>query len=152
MFSAKKRGKHPCEAAARVCVLCRMSLPQGAEHEAAAEGTDIQIVVFPTKYPSGGEKQLIEILTGKQVPSGGLPSDVGIVCQNIGTTVAIRDAVLEGKRRLARQTRARRDFAAGDPLAQLQRQPSRLQRFERGIHLGRPVHQTIDCLIGQLVV
>ncbi|QFU74862.1 electron transport complex subunit RsxC [Halioglobus maricola] len=70
----------------------------------AAEGTDIQIVVFPTKYPSGGEKQLIEILTGKQVPSGGLPSDVGIVCQNVGTAVAIRDAVLEGKPLVSRIT------------------------------------------------
>ena len=59
----------------------------------AAEGTNIEIVVFPTKYPSGGEKQLIEILTGKQVPSGGLPSDIGIVCQNIGTAVAVASAI-----------------------------------------------------------
>ncbi len=70
----------------------------------AAEGSDIEIAVFPTKYPSGGEKQLIEILTGKQVPSGGLPSDVGIVCQNVGTAVAIRDAVLEGKPLISRIT------------------------------------------------
>ena len=79
--------------------------PEGiAALQAAAEGTDIQIVVFPTKYPSGGEKQLIEILTGKQVPSGGLPADVGIVCQNVGTAVAIRDAVVEGKPLISRIT------------------------------------------------
>ncbi len=72
--------------------------------QAAAQGTAIQVVVFPTKYPSGGEKQLIEILTGKQVPSGGLPADVGVVCQNVGTAVAIRDAVLEGKPLISRIT------------------------------------------------
>lgn len=59
----------------------------------ATEGTDIQVVVFPTKYPSGGEKQLIQILTGKEVKSGGLPADLGIVCQNIGTVQAIYRAV-----------------------------------------------------------
>jgi len=71
---------------------------------AAAEGSDIQIAVFPTKYPSGGEKQLIEILTGKQVPSGGLPADIGVVCQNVGTTVAVRAAVEEGRPLISRIT------------------------------------------------
>src|SRR5690606_25990612 len=49
--------------------------------------------VFPTKYPSGGEKQLIQILTGEEVPSGGLPADIGMLCQNVGTCVAVHDAV-----------------------------------------------------------
>ncbi len=57
----------------------------------------LEVVSFPTKYPSGGEKQLIEILTGQQVPSGGLPADLGIVCQNPGTAVAVGDAVLKGR-------------------------------------------------------
>jgi electron transport complex protein RnfC len=70
----------------------------------ATEGTGIEVVSFPTKYPSGGEKQLIEILTGKQVPSGGLPLDVGIICQNIGTVVAIHDAVLRGEPLITRIT------------------------------------------------
>ncbi|MEZ5504159.1 MAG: electron transport complex subunit RsxC, partial [Halioglobus sp.] len=79
--------------------------PEGlAALRAAAEGTGIEIVEFPTKYPSGGEKQLIEILTGKQVPSGGLPSQVGVVCQNIGTTVAIYDAVVHGRPLISRIT------------------------------------------------
>ena len=55
--------------------------------------TQAEVITFPTKYPSGGEKQLIQILTGKEVPSGGLPADLGIVCQNIGTAVAIKNAV-----------------------------------------------------------
>ncbi|NIB24055.1 electron transport complex subunit RsxC [Pseudoteredinibacter isoporae] len=57
----------------------------------------IQVVSFPTKYPSGGEKQLIQILTGKEVPSGGLPAHIGIVLQNVGTTVAIWEAIKFGK-------------------------------------------------------
>lgn len=71
---------------------------------AAAQGTGIEVVEFPTKYPSGGEKQLIEILTGKQVPSGGLPSHVGIVCQNVGSAVAIYDAVVRGRPLISRIT------------------------------------------------
>lgn len=54
-----------------------------------------ELVVIPTKYPSGGEKQLIQILTGKEVRSGGLPADVGVVCQNVGTAYAVRAAVIE---------------------------------------------------------
>lgn len=64
----------------------------------------VELVVFPTKYPSGGEKQLIEILTGKQVPSGGLPSDIGILCQNVGTAVAIYDAIEKGRPLVSRIT------------------------------------------------
>ncbi len=79
--------------------------PEGiAALRAAAQGSGIEIVDFPTKYPSGGEKQLIEILTGKQVPSGGLPSQVGVVCQNIGSTVAIYDAVVHGRPLISRVT------------------------------------------------
>jgi electron transport complex protein RnfC len=79
--------------------------PQGiAALRAAALGSGIEIVEFPTKYPSGGEKQLIEILTGKQVPSGGLPSQVGVVCQNIGSTVAIYEAVVLGRPMISRVT------------------------------------------------
>ncbi len=70
----------------------------------AAKGTGIEIVSFPTKYPSGGEKQLIQILTGKEVPAGGLPSDIGVVCQNIGSTVAIYKAVMLGEPLISRIT------------------------------------------------
>ncbi len=70
-----------------------------AAMKAAADGAGrlCEVMAFPTKYPSGGEKQLIEILTGKQVPTGGLPADLGIVCQNPGTAVAVRNAICDGK-------------------------------------------------------
>ncbi|WP_426356840.1 electron transport complex subunit RsxC [Pseudocolwellia sp. HL-MZ19] len=54
----------------------------------------IRVCVIPTKYPSGGEKQLIQILTGKEIPSGSLPSSQGIVMQNTATCFAIADAVI----------------------------------------------------------
>ncbi|MHA6492911.1 electron transport complex subunit RsxC [Pseudomonas borbori] len=60
--------------------------------------------VFPTKYPSGGEKQLIQILTGVEVPSGGLPADIGILCQNVGSAVAVHNAVMLGKPLISRIT------------------------------------------------
>jgi len=70
----------------------------------AVEGTRVQIVEFPTKYPSGGEKQLIQIMTGKEVPSGGLPADHGIVLQNVGTAVAAWEAIVDGKPLISRIT------------------------------------------------
>jgi len=54
----------------------------------------ISVCVLPTKYPSGGEKQLIKLLTGKEVASGTLPISSGIVVQNIATCFAISDAVI----------------------------------------------------------
>ena len=56
-----------------------------------------RVTVVPTKYPSGGEKQLIQIVTGQEVPSGAIPAQLGILVHNVGTLFAIRDAVLEGK-------------------------------------------------------
>ncbi len=71
---------------------------------AAAQGTGIEIAAFPTKYPSGGEKQLIEILTGQQVPSGSLPAQIGVVCQNVSSTLAIFEAVVHGRPLISRIT------------------------------------------------
>lgn len=57
----------------------------------------ISLVSIPDIYPSGGERQLIRILTGKEVPSQGYPADIGIICQNIGTTAAIYQAVIHNR-------------------------------------------------------
>ncbi len=65
--------------------------------EAAAINKDIVIRVIPTKYPSGGEKQLIKILTNKEVPSGAIPADIGILVQNVGSLYAIKRAVIDGE-------------------------------------------------------
>jgi electron transport complex protein RnfC len=60
-------------------------------------GLDISVQLVKTKYPQGGEKMLISALTGKEVPSGGLPMDVGCVVHNVGTLKAIAEAFAEGK-------------------------------------------------------
>jgi len=62
----------------------------------------IEIVAIPTLYPSGGEKQLIKILTGTEVPSGGIPAQAGILCHNVSTAAAIAGAILEGKPLISR--------------------------------------------------
>ncbi|CNK80814.1 electron transport complex subunit RsxC [Yersinia alsatica] len=56
---------------------------------------DIQLRVVPTKYPSGGAKQLTKILTGKEVPFGKHSSSIGVLMQNVGTVVAIKRAVID---------------------------------------------------------
>ncbi|MDR2952111.1 MAG: electron transport complex subunit RsxC [Treponema sp.] len=58
---------------------------------------DISIGLCRTLYPQGGEKMLITALTGREVPSGGLPMDAGCIVQNVGTLVAIAEAFLLGK-------------------------------------------------------
>ncbi len=58
---------------------------------------DIKLKVIPTKYPSGGAKQLTQILTGKQVPHGGRSSDIGVLMQNVGTAYAVKRAVIDGE-------------------------------------------------------
>jgi electron transport complex protein RnfC len=55
------------------------------------------VVMMPVKYPQGAEKQLIKTLLDREVPSGGLPMDVGALVQNVGTAAAVADAVYEGK-------------------------------------------------------
>ncbi len=71
---------------------------------ATADNKAIEVVPFPTKYPSGGEKQLVQILTGREVPAGKLPADVGVVCQNVGSTVAAYRAVRFGEPLVSRIT------------------------------------------------
>lgn len=68
--------------------------------EAVKNYPDISIEVLETKYPQGAEKMLIKAVTGKEVPPGKLPFDVGAVIQNIGTAIAIYDAVVKGEPQL----------------------------------------------------
>ncbi len=58
---------------------------------------DIAVVEVPTRFPAGGEKQLVWTLMGRAVPRGGLPYEVGVVCLNAGTTAAVDAAVNDGR-------------------------------------------------------
>lgn len=110
----------------------------------AATGTGIEIAVVPTKYPSGGEKQLIYMLTGKEVPSGGIPAQVGVVCHNTGTALAIHRAIVFGEPLISRVT-----TLTGKAL----REPGNMD-----VLLGTPVSALLDAAgadrsrIGRLVM
>ncbi|GLI58338.1 electron transport complex subunit C [Propionigenium maris DSM 9537] len=67
-----------------------------ASMKKACEGTKIEVAMLKTQYPQGGEKQLIKAVLDRDVPSGGLPSAVGVVVQNTGTAAAIYEGLLEG--------------------------------------------------------
>ncbi len=63
----------------------------------ACAGRGIEVVPLEVKYPQGAEKQLIAAITGREVPSGGLPMDVAVVVQNVGTAAAVADAIALGR-------------------------------------------------------
>ncbi|MEZ5534125.1 MAG: electron transport complex subunit RsxC [Thiolinea sp.] len=62
----------------------------------------IQVIAVPTLYPAGGEKQLIKALTGKEVPSGQRPADIGMICHNVATSRAIYRATVLGEPLISR--------------------------------------------------
>ena len=128
----------------------------------------VQIAVVPTKYPSGGEKQLIQLLTGKEVPSGQYPADIGILCQNVGTCVAVHDAITFGKPLISRFTTLTGDalkapqnveVLLGTPVAHLldyaESEPKKLNRLIMGGPMmgytlnsaAVPIVKTSNCIL-----
>ncbi|PRD13189.1 electron transport complex subunit RsxC [Pantoea coffeiphila] len=85
--------------AERVLIGIEDNKPEAIAALKAALGNerDLQIRVIPTKYPSGGAKQLTRILTGKEVPHGGRSTDIGVLMQNVGTAFAVKRAVIDGE-------------------------------------------------------
>ncbi len=62
-----------------------------------AKEYSMEVVLLKTKYPQGAEKNLISALLDRAVPRGGLPFDVGVLVQNVGTAKAVWDAISNGK-------------------------------------------------------
>lgn len=91
----------------------RAAIARSKSEQADNHSGSIEVVVVPTKYPSGGEKQLIQLLTGKEVPSSGIPAQVGVVCQNIATALAMYRAIAFGEPLISRIT-----TITGDAVAQ----------------------------------
>ena len=83
--------------AKRLCIGVEENKIDAIEALRRAAGGDAEVCVLRVKYPQGGEKQLIQTLTGRRVPSGGLPMDVGCVVLNVSTAAAISRAVREGR-------------------------------------------------------
>jgi electron transport complex protein RnfC len=87
--------------AQRVLVAIEDSMVPAREALVAAlaliDADALELIEVPTRYPQGGERQLIEVMTGGEVPIGGLPQDLGIVVHNVGTAAAAWRAVLHGE-------------------------------------------------------
>lgn len=94
----------------------------------------IRVASVPTIFPAGGEKQLIKVVTGEEVPQGGLPYEVGIVCLNVGTTAAVYDAIYQGKPLVSRVV------TVTGPQIQ---QPANYE-----VPIGTPVQQLLDAAGG----
>jgi electron transport complex protein RnfC len=83
--------------AERCVVAVEDNKPEALAALRAAARDGVEVVEVPTVYPSGGEKQLIQIVTGREVPSGRLPVEVGVVVQNVATAAALHRAVERGE-------------------------------------------------------
>lgn len=84
--------------ATRIVIAIEDNKPAAVDHmRAVAEEHGATVAVVPTKYPMGGEKQLIPTVLGRAVPNGGLPLDVGVVVINVGTAAALAGAVLRDR-------------------------------------------------------
>ncbi len=80
---------------ATICV--ELNKPDAIEHLKSLCGEEVRVEGLKTRYPQGAEKQLIQAVTGRQVPPGKLPADVKCLVCNVATAAAVYDAVTEGK-------------------------------------------------------
>lgn len=112
------------------------------------KSSDIFVRVIPTKYPSGGAKQLTKILTGREVPHGGRSSDIGVLMQNVGTVFAIKRAVVDGEPLIERIVTITGDAIThkgnvwgllGTPVAELLCQTGYQLQSKRRVIMGGPL-------------
>ncbi|MFA9459674.1 electron transport complex subunit RsxC [Thiohalorhabdus methylotrophus] len=115
--------------AERVVVGIEANKPEAfqAMATAAADWPMVDVVLVENRYPMGAEKQLIQTVTGREVPSGRLPADVGVINQNVGTAYAVYRAVVHGEPLIERVL-----TAAGSALAE----PANLT-----VRLGTPIEE-----------
>ncbi len=131
----------------------------------------VDVIAVPTVYPAGGEKQLIQVLTGKEVPFGGIPLDIGVVCQNVGTAYAVYRAVELGEPLLSRYVtiaggvakRRNLEVLIGTPVSELIEQcGGSLKTLDKVViggpmmgyalhHLQVPVVKTTNCVLAATV-
>ncbi|MCK9200325.1 MAG: electron transport complex subunit RsxC [Gallionella sp.] len=73
-----------------------------AAMQAAARGSAVKIVAMPSMYPMGSEKQIVQVLTGKEIPAGGRPADIGVLVHNVATAWAVQQAIRFGRPLISR--------------------------------------------------
>jgi len=138
--------------APKVLLAIEDSMPEAlaaARAACAAQGAGVvETVSVPTIYPEGGERQLIRVLTGQEVPRGGLPRDLGVIVQNVGTARAAWRAVAHGEPLLERVVTVTGPGVArpgnfivpiGTPIGQLVEQAGGYTAAARRLLLGGPM-------------
>jgi len=123
----------------KAVIAIEMNKPDAIAHmgeRCRALGAPIGVMPLKVKYPQGAEKQLIKAVLGREVPSGGLPFDVGAVVQNVGTAFAVYEAVALGKPLIERVL-----TVSGDGIAE----PKNLR-----VRIGTPVSELISFCGGSL--
>ncbi len=92
--------------AQRCVIAVKTDMPEArnALYHALQAAADPRVVlsVVTAKYPAGGERQLIELVLGREVPAGGLPGDIGVLCQNVATAAAVADFFERGQPLMSR--------------------------------------------------
>ena len=136
--------------------------------KAACAGTPIEVVSVPTLYPSGGAKQLIRILTGKEVPHGMRSTDFGVQCFNVGTLYSLKRAIVDGEPVISRvvtltgelERRGNAEVLLGTPIEHLLAWAGVTARCD-GVIVGGPmmgfplgsraagVSKAVNCLIAR---
>jgi len=120
------------------CIAIEDDKPEALEAltAAVARTGDPRIEIVPVQaiYPAGGERQLIQVLTGQEVPADGIPADIGYLCQNVGTAAAVARAVLGGEPLVSRVV-----TVTGSGV----REPRNLE-----VRLGTPISRVIEACGG----
>lgn len=156
---------------ARECVIAiedNKSEAFRAMYEATLGKEGIEVVQCPTIYPQGSEKQLLKVITGKEVPSNGLAIHIGVVCHNVATALAVHRAVDQGEPLTSRYVTVTGNGVAqprnlnvrfGTPIrdliVQCEGHPEQLSRLIMGgpmmgfaLHTDQtPVIKTTNCII-----
>ncbi|MEN6629451.1 MAG: electron transport complex subunit RsxC, partial [Sulfuricella sp.] len=131
--------------------------------QSACQGTSFEVVAVPTLYPGGGEKQLIQVLTGKEVPSGQRPINIGVICSNTATAYTVHRAINHGEPVISRvvtvtgNVQKPQNFEAliGTPISEIVRQAGDTSHYIMGgpmmgfdlTNLNVPLTKAINCVI-----
>jgi len=134
------------------CIVVESDKPDAIQQLAAAMtnvGDErLSLRQIPTIYPSGGEDQLVQLVTNREVPSGGLPTDAGCLVQNVGTAAAIHDWLQDGEPLISRITTITGDGIArpmnvrariGTPVAELVEFAGGYTESARHLVIGGPM-------------
>ncbi len=90
-------------AATKVLIGIEDNKPEAiAAMQAATHDTQVSVVVMPSMYPMGSEKQIIQVLTGREIPAGGRPADIGVLVHNVATAFAVQQAIFLGRPLISR--------------------------------------------------